>query len=778
MARRHGQSRPARAAATAQPAGGLRLDDPRHVLELAAVALLAVILLPGVVEFLPVLYFDVDPRSPVGRSPVTAFGPLGAAWLQVISVLIASAGVAVSVWAGGRVRWGACTLVGVGVLACLYHLPGHLDNRLVCGAWVASAAVGLAVLHLAQHEPARRWLAAGMVALLIPMALHAVWFIYVEHPATVASFHANEAAFLQSRGWTPGSPEHELYVRRLESPDAVGTFGLANVLGTVALGLTLVAAGWALGLWRAGVGRVAVLVGAAAAGLGVWVVMLTHSKGAAAALLLGGVLLGGAAGAFRWLRMRHVLPLIAAACVVLAVVAVLMRGSLGPPDSPEGERSLLFRFYYWQAAARLVSEHLPASAGIGIGPAGFSSGYLHAKNPLSPEEVTSAHNVFVDFITTLGVGGWAWSILLLLWLWQAGRSVARASTAQAVADEPVQSGPDSAEDEAQVRRRCLLLAAILGGVIFGTQRVVESQKMWIDTAILWLIGLVGFIGVSAGLVIWRGAGRRDGRWLGTGLWAGAAAVLTHSQIEMAFYQPASSGLVWAMMALAAGPFCPVDEAKTDAARPRWRIYLPAGVIACAGIALLFNVKPLAAHQQSLARAAQAIQEGFPIRALEELDRAGAVIPSDLRAMRWRALLRLEWAAAAMQQHDPSTARRRIEEALAILEQARSSPNAPPAADRLYASVQEQAAQWLHEPDRLSLAVEAIQRAIRQSPYSLADHLRLGDGLWELGRRDEAAAAYRRALELSEQNYLDPARQLHEADRQRILDHLNTASTPQ
>ncbi|HEX7010336.1 MAG TPA: bacterial transcriptional activator domain-containing protein, partial [Phycisphaeraceae bacterium] len=428
---------------------------------------------------------------------------------------------------------------------------------------------------------------------------------------------------------------------------------------------------------------------------------------------------------------------------------------------------------------RLVGEHLPASAWLGIGPAGFSSGYLHAKNPLSPEEVTSAHNVFVDFITTLGVGGWAWSILLLLWLWQAGRSVAGVSTAQAVADEPVQPGPDSAEDEAQVRRQCLLLAAILGGVIFGTQRVVESQKMWIDTAILWLIGLVGFIGVSVGLVIWRGASRRDARWLGAGLWVGAAAVLTHSQIEMAFYQPASSGLVWAMMALAAGPFCPAGDTRADAARPRWRIYLPAGAIACAGLVLLvLNVKPLTAHQQSLARAAQAIQEGFPIRALEELDRAGAVMPSDLRAMRWRVLLRLEWAAAAMQQRDPSTARRRIEEALAILEQARSSPSAPPAADRLYASVQEQAAQWLHEPDRLSLAVEAIQRAIRRSPYSLADHLRLGDGLWELGRRDEAAAAYRRALELSEQNYLDPARQLNEVDRQRILDRLNAASTPQ
>ena len=53
--------------------------------------------------------------------------------------------------------------------------------------------------------------------------------------------------------------------------------------------------------------------------------------------------------------------------------------------------------------------------------------------------------------------------------------------------------------------------------------------------------------------------------------------------------------------------------------------------------------------------------------------------------------------------------------------------------------------------------------------------RLGDVTWELGARDEAASAYRRALRNDANFELDPMRQLSDRDREAIRKRIEAAN---
>ena len=152
---------------------------------------------------------------------------------------------------------------------------------------------------------------------------------------------------------------------------------------------------------------------------------MTRSKGAALAAGAGFALLVAplTGGSRRSFVERHG-SAIAVVMVVGVFAAILARGLL-VPESWLGERSLLFRWHYLVGAARITGEQ----ALTGVGPDGFQGAYMMARLPRSPEEVTSAHSMFVDWISMLGVSGLAWAALVGILLWRAGRHMNPADAA-------------------------------------------------------------------------------------------------------------------------------------------------------------------------------------------------------------------------------------------------------------------------------------------------------------------------------------------------------------
>lgn len=723
---------------------------------LTAALLLAPILVPCMVRQFPVAYFDTDPRAG-GLTGLLGLTPAAMAALHAMSAVLAAGVMAVHVWLGGRVRWGWLALFAVGAALAIYHLQPNLKDLIFTGSWLAAACVALAGAHLAQHDAARRVLLAGVIAAGVPMFVDGAWEVWVDHPQTIEDYERREDEILRMRGIERGSPQHELYRRRLTDPSATGATGLSNVFASF-LGAGAVAAlGLAVALPKRPAWPIAMLLTIAAACA--LMLLFTQSKGGLASLMATLGLLIAWALARRWKDARWVrlgLPALAVALVFAAAAAVLVRGWMGPPQSMEGERSILFRYHYWQATAAALID-APMRAVVGVGAADFKPTYAQYKNPLNPEEVDSTHNAFIDLVAMLGVGGAAWSALLVGMLWAAGR--------------PRDDGPDPAETNQpfRVTRWDVVLGAAAAVVPFGVQYATKLEALLLESALLWIASLVGFVAMAA-VVLAATRGRRPTL---NPLWLAAALLLAHGMIEMTYYQAPSAAFAWGVVGIAAGAAGRV--ANGAGLKPVG--FAAAGVLLVVAILLVARgTAPTLRHQAVMKRAAVALSMDQPAAAMRGLDEAAQVLPADRETTRWRVGLRID--AAMMLSRMPGrepVAEQAIDEALAIVAAAEDAGLHPGPAAHMRSSVFERAAQALRRPDLLTRAAEAAQRTADLEPTSISSHVRLGDLLWETGQRTQAAQAYREALELSDLSYLDEAKQLKEEERQRLRERIEAAS---
>jgi len=727
---------------------------------------LAAVLVRCVVGIAPQLYWDIDPRSPRWISSVMTFGPGGLAWLNSASLLVAAAALGAHVLAGGRVsRWSAL-LALTGAATCAVQMTRHADNLRLCGSWIAASALGLAALHLARHDGPRRLIVAALVALVVPWSLGAVWYVWVEHPLTVADHEANLDSILKSKHFVYGSTHHLLFEKRLRASDALGPFAISNVFGSLAAAMTVLTVVLGLG-FAASRRRIATLpLLLTVAGLGT--VALTRSKGAAVAL--GAV---AAVLATAWLLRRYVavrLGTVAVAVLVLTVSIVIARGAAGPPPTAEGERSLLFRSHYWGAAARILMHAEPHMVLTGVGPASFEQSYPHWKDELNPEQVKSSHNVLIDYVTMLGLGGAAWTLLLLGWLVAAGRRASRPPRGTRSLIDRDSNGPVSGRNgsppdpptavarrgPAVALRGPSVTAADLGWAllvtvpVFATQYAFEHNQFDPPSLLRWMAGVGGFVFVTAAL-----SGRAAGV-LGPaplGLFAAALLLLLHNQIEMTYFLDGSSALAWLVVGAAAA------GGQMQGPPRRRGLILPV-VMLLAAVAMAVCVAIPVTRQQGHLAAAAAGENGRDRRAaVWGLERAIAALPSDPKPYRTLAKLllsegRTQYAEAVLQRAADAGLdeiwRLRLLLEIARAEVENGSGTAPPWAGAVMAEL------------------------LRRNRFNVHAHLSVADLTWRIGDRAKAAAFYRRVLKLSDNAYLDPSRQLSEQRRRHVMSRLNEA----
>ncbi|MEM9419270.1 MAG: O-antigen ligase family protein [Planctomycetota bacterium] len=732
-----------------------------------AALLTAMALIPCFTPSSPVRYFDSDPRMQMQGQFVDQLpelGPLGVAWLQALTVAVAGLGMIVAVWAGAKLSRVALVLSSIGMAAAVVHMTkgtARWEDWTQGGAWIAASAAGVSAMPLAQHEAARRWMVALVAAAAVPLFAEAGWYVWVEHAMTVAVFDEDPQAMLAQHGLAPGTEQAVLFERRMRFADATGTFGLSNVLASVAGGIAMLGfgvAGWLV--WRLrNNGRWVVAGAAGGAALAAFaVVALTASKGAVLALVatcgLGVLVFFGT----RWPRLSGLIRLAAIAVVVIAFASIWVRGAMGPPPpSPDGfvagaeidgERSLLFRWHYLQAAMQITADN-PL---LGSGARGFADAYLSAKNPINPETVTSAHSVFVDQITMLGLGGWAWTALMLWWLWRAGGAVRRPV-------EPIEAEPTS--EPYAATRSTVWTAVGAAAVIFTVTLAVRQGSLFIDTALLWLVAIGLFIAVAALLGARNGVSTSAQR---VALLLAATAVLVHNQIEMAFFQPPAMGILWLILGAAGAEVLkpravtavdePAAEDSAESAKPR--IHLGPMVAGGWGLVVLIVMgaytSGVVRHEGAMAEATTALRRGNLPTTLDRLAEAQHVAGLDTRALRWSAQL------------VPSS---RLSETIEWFEDAVDAEARPATIERLRAAVLAELANRQRTPEAYGLVDKAFASLAEKSPYNIQDRLMWADSRWAAGQHDEAREHYRVVLELREQKYLDPADPLSTEQLERV-----------
>lgn len=474
---------------------------------------------------------------------------LDAFGVGVLSLLmIACAGCAMLLHglAGGRVRWFSTACVALGVATALWHLSGSSEDGFFGSMWIAGALVGLAALHVTQDATVRRWVAAMLLGMLGVWLLSALWYLHWEHPMTVAMFEHHAGDMLQAQGIEPGTSAEALYRRRLGDRVFIGSAGLSNVTGGMVAMVTMIVSAFVASVFfyclrnkqkpftaDTAMSVVLLLVGG-------YVVWLTQSRGAMVAMVFVGLWVVAAAWwrerawAGRWdAALKHGLVFAGAAVVLLAIGAVVVRSVFfGVPDSAAGERSLLFRWWYWVGAWQVAWD---AGIGVlaGVGAFGFGDVFPRVKPPLLTEDVTSTHNVWIDWLVMLGAGGAGWLVASAWWLID---GLNRCVTA---GDEP---GPIESPWGMKVQVYAVAGVALL---IFGSQFFIEQAEMYLEAVGVWLLCVISFIVIVLWMVRSRGGiGVAIDRGLGLGVVAAGLLVMVHGQIAMTFFQPASVAFVW------------------------------------------------------------------------------------------------------------------------------------------------------------------------------------------------------------------------------------------
>jgi tetratricopeptide (TPR) repeat protein len=562
---------------------GTASSDPAGTLRWLGVALVfGSLLTRATVPTTNLPAWDSDPTYFSIITP--GLGPAGSMLIDAIALAGTAAMLAGEAVAGRRVRIGWVLGAAIASVVALLHgwwwqaigsaaAHGTLGNQRIGMAWVSGVWSAIAVLHAARDPLVRRTFTGVLLALVTLLALRGAQQVFVDHPITVAAFNADRDRWLASKGWTPGSPSALAYIRRMNQPEATGWFGLSNVVASFGgLGVAIAGA-WLWSVMAAGRGgesarndgrdrvprgQLIVATGTLVASLAT--VYLAGSKGGVVVALIAGLLAALGMIAAQSPRLAKLGRLLGPVCIFGVLAAVAARGLVGERI---GELSILFRWFYMQAAVRIFGAH-PLT---GVGPDGFQLAYLTAKNPLNPEEVTSPHSILLDWTSTLGVWGLAWAAVLVAMGILAGRAL--------VGDH--EERVPAAGDARRARQVGMLVLA--GATIAASW--VESPYITPDSALVRVVGLL----IGCGLVHATVTAPFD-RALRIGLAAGALAMLAHAQIELTGSNFATAGLFLCTLATAAGGASSVLAPTTSGSPLAARAHRTVPALAAAGCALL------------------------------------------------------------------------------------------------------------------------------------------------------------------------------------------------
>lgn len=735
----------------------------------------------------PLVYALRTPAMPPSGSILCdAVTMLGSACLLIFAALRRRAGEA-----GGQTHPVAAVLAALGVIGVLLHThfatATSIGDLRVGASWVAAAAAGLAVFHAAGDAKARRLLTAVVIGFIVLLFLRGVQQVFIEHPQTLENFRDNKDRVLAAHGWSPGSPMALGFERRLSQPEASGWFGLSNVYSTFAAGTAVALLGLWLGVRNQKMDARGITITLGAAMLAaIGCVALAGGKGGVLATALGAIAVGAFVLAARvrpLLGLARSLPVLA---ILGAFTMIVARGLVGERI---GELSILFRWFYVQAATRIFVDR-PLQ---GVGPDGFQTAFLTAKPPLCPEEVTSPHSIFFDWISTLGVLGFAWVVLLLAGAWMIGRSVL--------------NSPDEPAPANRGEIRAAMAVPALATIVVTW---FESPLIVPELAAVRVLGLVGWCVLA--YCVMRSWNDRFAR---IGLAAAGAAMLAHAQIEVSASYVVSAPLWAIFIALAASG---ATRAHTPSERPDRRMGAMSFTLALAAAvgalsaAFAFpaltrvrgwedkmrdaadlvrtipafgerlqslgspsGTTPYSAERETpetiasdltrrLGHTVPATNNGLSsaMRELEDSCSDGAARllgeafefdRTDRRPLRDASMLLIRKAGRSFQESRPNTAKSQFEAAIGVMQPA----DAPPAkaGDWLWiAMLHQTAAEATRDADSFESAIAARTQAAGLDPYNLPNAVALAKLFARAGKPKDAATWARRALELDDLSRLD------------------------
>ncbi len=482
----------------------------------------------------------------------------------------------------GRFNWLTALLLLFALLSLASALCAS-NKRAALDAWIEQVSLlAAAVLTARLCADRRRFVMVVVVLAAVAYTLAARGFFekWVQIPDRIAEFDKNRAEILAHMGIAEGSPQAIAMANRVRDPAVTGFIAMANVFASTLQVCVLAAAG--LAAWKIAAAvkllpafrkdrkkgeihlpslaaAVAVLLAAA----GGAVLIFTRSTGGIAAFAVALPVCWLVYRFRETLARRWKLCLLAFGGLLLvsmAAVAAVGLTTEGSGNLGHLRKTLLFRWLYWQASAKVVRDH-PA---LGVGPANFGTVYLKYRDVRGEEAVKTPHNFAMQALTEYGLpGGLCYLAALGAMLtcacrprptiqgWHGDvvcRHAMSAELPRGDKQQPARTGRHATQSLAIFAG--LSLALLLARSYFaGTADV--SQAVWMMDALLPTLAMATMM-VAAWWCSRLAAGHADSTLLRIALGGGVAAFLFYEVISFNLTMPSAAAVfflaVGAMMA--------------------------------------------------------------------------------------------------------------------------------------------------------------------------------------------------------------------------------------
>ena len=411
------------------------------------------------------------------------YAPLAAGWC-VLLVLWAT-----SMWlapaATVRLGWtevALAALIGWHSLAAVVAL-GSVNGRQSVNALWLYIGYGLSVFLLRQMltlaVQARAMLAA-MVWLATLLAALGLYQYGYSMPRLRAQFEADPAQVLLDNQIPveQDSPQRAQFADRVRSVEPLATFALTNSLAGFLAPWLVAIAGIALAAWFDPTQRRSLLAwGLCAAVIGTCLV-LTKSRTAYLAVLVGLVLVAmyGRRGGWK-LDLR--LPTALAGAALVIGLAAFYFGGLDVQVLSEAPKSVLYRLEYWQGTAALIGDH-PL---WGCGPGNFQEAYTAYKLPQASESIKDPHNFLLELWATAGTPA---LVLLLLVMAAFVADLSQRASPTVNVDRAAVQNSDPARETTAIATGAALGLLLAAAVAVLVEYPLQSLG---GIPVVWLIGL-------------------------------------------------------------------------------------------------------------------------------------------------------------------------------------------------------------------------------------------------------------------------------------------------
>ena len=253
-------------------------------------------------------------------------------------------------------------------------------------------------------EARKKILLFVIIALAIVGLSQCVDQFFNSNQMMIEQYKQNPNAQLLALGIEPGSFQQMLYEHRLKSKDIRGFFTTSNSAGAFAALAGFCGLAFFVQYYRKSraTGRISqeFVVYTVIFIIVITAVIITQSKGAIIAAILGAIMFCGYLFWGDWLSKNKRLVVIVCLCMVIIAGTVVVLYGISNGRLPGGN-SMLVRWQYWVGAVKMTAEHRWA----GVGGGNFSIFYPHYKDASALETVRDPHNFLLSLISQYGPGG-------------------------------------------------------------------------------------------------------------------------------------------------------------------------------------------------------------------------------------------------------------------------------------------------------------------------------------------------------------------------------------